>query len=96
MNEIKNIKDGSLIDVRESYEFASGHILGSLNIPLSSIPYRLDEIKMMNKPIVLYCKTGNRSGQAMNYLNSIGITDVHNAGSVEDVAKMIHPLSMNI
>lgn len=67
----------TIIDVREDWEFAEGHIPGATLIPLGSIPDRADEIPT-DKPIVLVCRSGNRSGQAFRFLSGEGFEDVHN------------------
>jgi rhodanese-related sulfurtransferase len=73
-----------VIDVRTPAEFMGGHVAGSINIPLQEIQQRVDEIKTMQQPIVLCCASGGRSGQATQYLKSLGI-DCENGGSWMDV-----------
>ena len=68
----------TIIDVRSPMEFMGGNIAGSINIPLQEIPSKLEKIKEMNNP-VLCCASGNRSGQAVNFLKSNGI-DCENGG----------------
>ncbi|MBC7508754.1 MAG: rhodanese-like domain-containing protein [Ferruginibacter sp.] len=63
----------TIIDVRTPDEFMGGHVAGSINIPLQAIPQRLNEIKALQQPIILCCVSGNRSGQATNFLQSFGI-----------------------
>lgn len=78
----------NLIDVRETYEFATGHAEGAVNIPLSTLANRLDEFRQMSSPIVVYCRSGNRSGQAMNFLKANGIQEVYNGGGLDEVNQM--------
>jgi rhodanese-related sulfurtransferase len=54
----------SVIDVREPMEYASGHISGSLNVPLR----RLSQADLPNGPLVLVCQSGNRSAQGLTRL----------------------------
>ena len=75
----------TVVDVRETGEFASGHFDGAINIPLGIIPLRLDEFKEMNGPIVVYCRSGNRSGMAMNLLKQAGLSEVYNGGGIQDM-----------
>ncbi len=75
----------TLIDVRTPEEFATGHIEGAINIPLDTVPFRVGEIAALPAPRVLYCRSGNRSGMAVQMLRQAGITDVHNGGSLEEV-----------
>ncbi len=61
-------RDVSVIDVREPVEYASGHIEGSLNIPLA----RLSQADLPSGPLVLVCQSGNRSGRALKVLQTQG------------------------
>ena len=54
----------AVIDVREPMEFASGHIAGSLNVPLS----RLAQADLPQAPLVLVCQSGNRSAKGVQTL----------------------------
>jgi len=74
----------TVIDVRTQSEFMGGNVVGSINIPLQEIQARLNEISNLPQPIVLCCASGNRSGQATVYLQSLGI-DCENGGSWMDV-----------
>lgn len=73
----KSRKDHHLIDVREPSEFKGGHLPGALNIPLGQIAARTDEIPQ-DKPVVLVCATGNRSGMAARTLTKAGYENVYN------------------
>jgi rhodanese-related sulfurtransferase len=81
---IKN-KEAVVIDVRTRGEYMGGHVADSLNIPMDEIPQNIQKIKKMGKMIVLCCASGNRSGQATQFLKQQGLTDVHNGGSWTDV-----------
>jgi rhodanese-related sulfurtransferase len=74
------VKNGAIIvDVRTSGEFNSGHIKGSINIPLDQINNKKDELKKKNKVIITCCRSGNRSGIAESMLQSAGI-ECYNGG----------------
>jgi phage shock protein E len=75
----------TVVDVRETGEFAGGHFDGAINIPLGIIPLRLDEFKAMPGPIVVYCRSGNRSGMAQMLLKQAGLTEVYNGGGLHDM-----------
>jgi rhodanese-related sulfurtransferase len=60
-----------LLDVREPQEFAQGHIQGSVLMPLGSIPERYKQIPKGVK-LVVYCRTGHRSTQAVSFLREHG------------------------
>ena len=85
MEDLIKDPETRVIDVREINEFESGHFEGAISIPLGSIPMRIDELKAMKGPIVLYCRSGNRSGMAMGFLKQAGIIDVYNGGALEDM-----------
>nr|WP_294861284.1 rhodanese-like domain-containing protein [uncultured Fluviicola sp.] len=77
-NELMN-KGAQIIDVRTPSEFNSGHIKGSLNIPLSNISENLAKIRK-DKPIITCCASGMRSASAKSILTSKGYREVHNGG----------------
>jgi rhodanese-related sulfurtransferase len=74
-------EDHILIDVRTPDEFASGHIAGAVNIPVEEIADRLDEVPQ-DKPVVLYCRSGNRSNQASGILVNAGFTGIYDLGGI--------------
>jgi NADPH-dependent 2,4-dienoyl-CoA reductase/sulfur reductase-like enzyme/rhodanese-related sulfurtransferase len=70
-----------IIDVREKNEYAMGHLINSVNIPLSEIRNRLDEIPK-DRPVYLHCRSGQRSYNALMALQNLGYHNVINiAGS---------------
>jgi rhodanese-related sulfurtransferase len=73
-------KGAIIIDVRFESEFKNGHAPGSKNFPLKEIGSNIDAIKALNKPIVVVCMSGIRSGQAKTMLEKEGI-EVENGGS---------------
>lgn len=84
--------DGQLVDVREPMEVAEGTLPGAVNIPLGSLPSRIGELDP-NRPVVLLCRSGNRSDQAGRWLAQRGFRDVVNlAGGVMrlPVASLAH------
>jgi rhodanese-related sulfurtransferase len=62
-----------LVDVRTPEEYAAGHIEGATNIPLSEVEVRLGELDR-ERDVVVYCRSGNRSGQASELLCAEGFT----------------------
>lgn len=80
VNFAELMKNGALIiDVRTPGEFKSGHIKGSINIPLDDIRNKTNELKQKNKVIITCCRSGNRSGMAKSILSSAGI-ECYNGG----------------
>lgn len=75
------IKNGGIIlDVRSPGEFKGGHIKGSRNIPLNSLPANLKKLKSKDQPIITCCASGMRSASAKSILQSNGYTNVYNGG----------------
>ena len=77
-----------LVDVRTGEEFAEGHVKGSENIPLDQVPSRLNEFKN-KKNIIVFCRSGHRSGEAKIILEQNGFTKVVNGGSWENVDQFV-------
>ena len=75
--EIMNRDDVVLIDVREQSEYDEAHIPGVSLIPLGTIPQHLDDIPK-DKTVIVTCRSGNRSGQATDFLRQNGFDNVHN------------------
>lgn len=69
-----------IIDVREPYEFATGHVKGAINIPPSRLMAGAPELKDVpkDKQLVVYCRTGSRSAVSMQLLQRMGFTNVVN------------------
>lgn len=74
-----NIK--TVIDVREPWEFNAGHLDNAINMPLSNIIAAPEKLENFPKPIIVYCRSGYRSGHAQSILKSSGIQQVYNGGS---------------
>ena len=68
-----------IIDVRTSGEFRSGHIQGSVNIPLQDLGSHLSKIKK-DKPVITCCASGMRSASAKGILKANGYAQVYNGG----------------
>jgi len=73
-------KGAIIIDVRTPQEYKSGHIKGSLNIPLQTLTQNLNKIKQ-GKPIITCCASGMRSASAKSILKNNGFEEVYNGGS---------------
>lgn len=80
-----------LVDVRTPEEFATGHIAGAVNIPLDTLESRLGEVPK-DTPIVLYCRTGNRSAQAADLLEGAGYSDIRDLGGILDWTAAGYPV----
>lgn len=74
-----NHNDALVLDVREPAETAQGHIAKAKLIPLGELSGRLSELeKFKNKPIIVACRSGNRSARACGILMKQGFNDVYN------------------
>ena len=76
-----------VVDVRTPAEFADGAYPGAMNIPLAELPARMHELEPKDRPTVLYCASGARSGQGTRFLKQNGFTDVVNAGGLDDMPR---------
>jgi len=77
-----------LVDVRTPGEFSSGHVKGSVNIPVDSIPNQLAKFKN-KKNIIVFCRSGMRSSQAKNILKQNGFTNVINGGTWNNISQFV-------
>ena len=82
-NDAKSIIEngGQLVDVRSPMEHQQFAIPGSINIPLQHLGMANEHLDPA-KPVILYCRSGARSGQAQMYLNQMGYSETYNLGSV--------------
>ena len=71
-----------LLDVRNADEYASGHIPGSVNLPLPIISEAEQRIPDKSTPLFVYCLAGTRSSRAISALKSMGYTNLHNIGGI--------------
>jgi len=82
--QLINHKNAVVLDVRESSEYDAGHVLNAKLVPLGKIKERIGELeKYKDKPIVVVCRSGNRSGTACFILGKQGFSQAYNlAGGV--------------
>ena len=73
-------KGAVIVDVRTVTEFKTGHIKDAVNVPLDTISNQLNRIKKINKPVIAVCRSGNRSGVAVNILKKAGM-EAYNGGA---------------
>jgi len=79
--QLINHDRAKILDVREENEYADGHILNSIHIPLASLEKRAAELQKYKKhPIIVSCRTGHRSNTACNTLKKQGHEIVFNLG----------------
>lgn len=76
-----------LIDVRTHSEFVSGHIDGAFNLPLDRFNHEIHHVVPdKDTPVILYCRSGARSGHALSVMRQMGYHQVHNGGGVGALA----------
>jgi rhodanese-related sulfurtransferase len=70
----------TLLDVRTPDEFNQEHLPGAVNIPIQEFERCLAEVGAPDHDLVVYCRSGHRSGQAAQILRAHGFTKVHDLG----------------
>ena len=81
-----------LIDVRTEQEFQSGHLDGAINLPHSGIGQSIATAKVSKDDhLMLYCRSGQRSGVALDTLKALGFAKAENYGSQEQAKKRLQP-----
>ncbi|MDO9039838.1 MAG: rhodanese-like domain-containing protein [Bacteroidota bacterium] len=81
MDYAQLMKEGAIIlDVRTKGEYGSGHIRGSVNIPVEQLHKNLQKFKDKKRTIITCCESGMRSSSAKGILKSSGFINVHNGG----------------
>lgn len=86
--EAKNMMDSSevlVVDVRTKEEYESGHVPGAILLPLADL--QSGDFSLLtdkNETLLLYCRSGNRSGQAAKLLTNEGYTNVYDFGGIID------------
>tara|TARA_R110002072_G_scaffold204620_1_gene362589 strand:+ start:367 stop:783 length:417 start_codon:yes stop_codon:yes gene_type:complete len=89
-----NRKNAVVVDVREKKEYEAGHIVDAINIPLVKLKQRLTELKKyQDKPVIVYCKMGQHSGEAIKTLQEAGHSEVYKlSGGVSEWKAQSLPL----
>src|SRR3972149_654498 len=73
-------RGAQLVDVRSPAEHAAGALPGAANLPVESIYSWVNSLDQ-KKPVLLYCRSGARSGAARNFLHSLGFLEAYNLGA---------------
>ena len=90
VDAIKN-PNATLIDIREPYELEiDGTVENAINIPMGQIPEKLEEIKEMPRPVVVFCRSGGRASSTLSFLKENGIEEVFNGGGFADVNEILN------
>jgi rhodanese-related sulfurtransferase len=95
VEELKELRDRGeaplLLDVREPHEYAFADLPGSLKVPLGTLPRSLDRIPK-DRQLVVYCRSGARSANAVQFLLQMGYDKTRNlTGGVNAWTERIDP-----
>ena len=82
VQEFSATQNAVLLDVRSKQEYQSGHIPGSINVPLQTIEKILHTVKKKDTPMYVYCLSGARSSRAVSSLKQMGYHNVKNIGGI--------------
>lgn len=85
-NIINSDPNSIVLDVREDFEYATGHAANAVLFPIDDINEKsaAEVLPDKNTAILIYCRTGSRSREAAEYLSSVGYTNIYDIGSLVD------------
>lgn len=81
-NQMRELENALLVDVRTKSEYEEAHLDKAQNIPLDNLEKEASNLDK-NKPIIVYCKSGIRSHQAALKLQTLGFKSIYDLGSME-------------
>ena len=99
MNQIPSVSvsdlpdDALVVDVREPDEWSAGHAPNAVHIPMGDIPARLDELPSTDESLPVICRSGNRSGRAVQWLVQQGFDVVNVDGGMQSWEREGKPLT---
>ena len=80
-----------LLDVRTPEEHKTGYLEGAVLLPLAELESKIaGKVPVKNTPIYIYCRSGRRSGIAVEKLKAVGYTDLHNLGGLKDAREKLN------
>lgn len=83
-------KKKTLIDVRETSELITdGCVPNAIHIPMKEIKNQIKKIKAMEKPLIFFCKSGNRSKKVITFLEHEGIKDLYNGMGFKSILEIL-------
>jgi len=82
IKEYQSTPNAVLIDVRRSDEYNTGHIEGSINVPLADIGLVEEKVPDLETPVFIYCLSGARSSSAAAMLKGMGYTNAKSIGGI--------------
>lgn len=79
--QLINRKDALVIDLRDTGEYEAGHIAGARHVPEKQLTERLKDLeKFKGRPLIVACRTGTRSGVAVQVLRRNGFAEAVSLG----------------
>ena len=87
------LDDVLMVDVREPDEWAAGHAPGAVHIPMGDVPARLDELPVTDDSLAVVCRSGGRSGRAVQWLLQQGFDVVNVEGGMQSWLRQGKPLT---
>ena len=86
VKELMINENAILVDVRSEEEYNEGHIDGALLLPVDSIneDSASEVIESKDSTVIVYCRSGNRSSQALQILNDLGYENVYDLGAMSN------------
>jgi len=77
--QLMNRENAVVVDVREDNEFKQGHILGAVHVPLGFLDKRINDLEQYkDRPVIVSCRSGQRSARAASVLKKHGFESVYN------------------
>jgi rhodanese-related sulfurtransferase len=77
--DLINHREALVVDVRPAADFAKGHIINAVNMPMNGFQKQIPTLhKHKDKPIVVNCRSGSQSSMACRQLRKEGFTEVYN------------------
>lgn len=77
VTKLLNDQDGVVVDVRDNKDFATGHIVGAINIPHAKVASQMTQLeKHKSKPVIVVCKFGQHAGMVSKILKTAGFEQV--------------------
>ena len=83
--------EAEVVDVREPWEYAEGHVPGARLVPLAQVPALVGDLSA-DQPVYLICAVGARSGQAAQYLSRLGVDAVNVEGGTAEWVRAGYPV----
>lgn len=91
MASANNAQEFTVIDVRTDDEYSESHVKGALHIDIKSANFEEQILKLdKNKSYKLYCRSGNRSGKALEFMKGKGFQHLENLGGLGDAIQKLH------